>query len=281
MPFGGELIEEPGMMKGNSVIVEADRVIPLVGGQNFREIGGYPTVDGRRLRRGLLWRSAKLDELTPEDVDVIRSLGIATIADLRRRSEREQSPTHEAIAAPARLLSWDVPLSRDEEGYAMLYRAAAPEEYFQAISDLYTLLPEEHSTHLRDLYGAVADGAMPILIHCAAGKDRTGIAVGLLLELLGVDRRNVMADYAKTEELLDWNRLTKFAAAGAGVSREWLDRLPPEVIKLLLRADPRYLAATFENMEARYGSARGFAIQRLGLTDAVIERMREQLLEES
>lgn len=75
-------------MSASVNVVGSDRILSLKGGQNIRESGGYPTRDRRRLRRELLWRSAKLDELTGEDGEVIRYLGIRTIADLPRRSER-------------------------------------------------------------------------------------------------------------------------------------------------------------------------------------------------
>ncbi|MDO7836479.1 tyrosine-protein phosphatase [Sphingobium sp. HBC34] len=261
-------------------VVDADRIISLEGAQNFREIGGYPTGDGRRLKRGMLWRSAKLDELTGEDVEVIRALGIKTIADLRRRSERESSPTHEAIVTGSRVLAWDAQFARDEQESGKLFLSGATsEDYFEALLGLYRLLPEEHSLHLSELYQAVSEGALPILIHCAAGKDRTGIAVGILLDLLGVERSYVMADYAKTEQLLDWTRLKKSAAMGAGVSNNWLERLDPLALQLLMRSDERYLAATFDAIEQRYGSSRNFLTDRLKLPADVIEKMRDYLLE--
>lgn len=261
-------------------VVAEDRVIPLTGGQNFREVGGYPTHDGRRLKRGLLWRSAKLDELTAEDVEIIRALNIRTIADLRRRTERELSPTHHGIAAQARVLTWNVSGDRDEQTSTKLFASdETSENYFEGLLDLYRLLPEEHTPHLSDLYRTVAEGGVPVLIHCAAGKDRTGVAVGLLLDLLGVQRPYILADYAKTEQLLDWTRLKKAAAVGAGVSRDWLDRLEPLALQLLMRSDERYLAATFEDIETRYGSISNFARERLQFSPDTIEKLRDHLLE--
>lgn len=261
-------------------VVGSDRIISLKGGQNFREIGGYPSRDGRRVRRGLLWRSAKLDELTDEDVEAIHSLRIRTIADLRRRSEREMSPTHEAIVTRTRVLAWDARTAREEQQDGKLFeQGGGADDYFDAILDLYRLIPEAHSLHLRELYQAIADGAAPVLIHCAAGKDRTGIAVGILLDLLGVERRYVMADYAKTEQLLDWSRLHKSAAMGAGVSSGWLERLDPLALKMVMRSDERYLAAVFEDIEARYGSTKGFLVKRLNLPAGTVEKMRDQFLE--
>lgn len=267
-------------MTDHVAAVAPDRIITLKGGQNFREIGGYPTADGQRLRRGQLWRSAKLDELTSEDVEVIRTLGIATIADLRRGSERRQSPTHEAIMTSTRVLAWDLPEGGGRPPESMFHRGGSPDEYIDAVLQLYRLIAEDHVEHLRDLYQTIADGGSPVLIHCAAGKDRTGVAVGLLLEILGIDRRYIMADYAKTQDLLDWERLKHSAAAGTGVSASWLERLDPVALEILSRADRRYLSATFEDMEARYGSTMNFATQRLGLEPSTVARLRTLLLEE-
>lgn len=267
-------------MTDGMATVASDRILALKGGQNFREIGGYPTLDGRRLRRGLLWRSARLDELTADDVEVIRSLGIATIADLRRSSERRLSPTHEAIITNTRVLSWDGTGGHREPPEKLFRQGAEPAEYVDAVLELYRIIAEDHVQHLHDLYKAIADGGTPTLIHCAAGKDRTGIAVGLLLDLIGIDRRYVMADYAKTQDLLDWDRLKHSAAAGTGVSGNWLERLDPVALEILSRADPRYLAATFADLEKRYGSTMNFAADRLGIGQTVVDRLREYLLED-
>lgn len=266
-------------MEQSTDVVRDDQIVTLEGGQNFRQIGGYPTTDGRRLRRGLLWRSAGLGRLTRADIAMISSLGIATIADLRSRSEREHSPSPADLLSGTRVLSWDEAISGDDEGVRDLVRAqAAPEAYFGAVVKLYEGLARSHRTHLGDLYASIADGAVPILIHCAAGKDRTGIAVGLLLDLIGVQRPCILSDYAKTEHLLDWERLTQDAAA-AGASREWLARISKEAMAVLMRSDPRYLAAAIGAIEQEHGSIRAFAIEVLGLSEARLGALWERLLE--
>jgi len=258
----------------------ADRMVTLAGGQNFREVGGYPTTDGKQLRRGRLWRSAKLDELTKADADIIAELGIRTIADLRRTNERSSSPTPEALLTQTRVLAWDVQVAQQEEIMAGLFETdRSNDEYVATMLELYRQIPEQHVTHLSDLYTAIADGETPVLIHCAAGKDRTGIAVGFLLDAIGIERVYTLSDYAETEHLLDWDRLAHSAVAGAGVAKRWLDRLAPDAMPLLQRSDPRYLASAFGEMETRYGSTVGFMRERLGLSDAVIARLRDQLLE--
>lgn len=260
--------------------VAADRIISLEGGQNFREVGGYPTGDGGRLRRGLLWRSARLDDLTAADVDRVQALGIATIADLRRPSERALNPTSGRLLARVRLLAWDSHGLRDERLQQQLFKPNADNDhYFGAILDLYRMIAEEHAIHLRDLIQAVAEGALPVLVHCAAGKDRTGIAVALVLELVGVEREYVLADYAKTDQLLDWDRLTAAAALGTGAGQSWLEQLDPAALKLLFRSDRRYLEAAFDDLTTRYGSLTNFVIDRLGVHPETLERLRHRLVE--
>jgi protein-tyrosine phosphatase len=260
--------------------VAADRIIQLEGGQNFREVGGYPTVDGRKLRRGLVWRSARLDDLTPADVERVHGLGIEAIADLRRPKERALNPTSEQLLARVRMLAWDSHGLQDDRLQAGLFKPNADNDhYFQAILDLYRMIAEEHAVHLRDLYQALAEGALPVLIHCAAGKDRTGIAVALLLEIIGVERAYVLADYSKTEQLLDWDRLTAAAALGTGVDNNWLEKLDPSALKLLFRSDERYLQATFDDLKSRYGSVTRFVIDRLGVSAETIEQLRDRLVE--
>jgi protein-tyrosine phosphatase len=262
--------------------IGADRVVPLQGGQNFREVGGYPTMDGHRVRRGLLWRSARLDELTSADIEAFHRLGIAAVADLRSARERALNPTSEAISASVRTLAWDTARRRydDTELKGLFSPGADSNHYFQSILGLYRMIATDHAHQFRDIFEAVAGGALPMLIHCAAGKDRTGIAVGLLLELVGVERAFVLADYAMTEQLLDWDRLTAAAVLGTGLSLSWLERLDPGARSLLFRSDERYLRAVFEDMEAQHGSVTAFVIERLRVPPAVIDRLRKRLLED-
>ena len=260
--------------------VSGQQVVPFIGAQNFRAIGGYPSTDGRRLRSGLLWRSAKLNELTKADVEVFHSLGIVAIADLRASREREMSPTAEAVMTGTKILAWDHgPAMERERSQKLLKQGGSEDDYIEGMCELYRTIAIDHATHLRELYQAIAAGDTPMLIHCAAGKDRTGIAVALLLDLLGIDRELIFADYVRTNELLDWRRLANDAAIGTGARREWLGRLDPLALRLVMQADPRYLESALDDMEARHGSTRSFAVEQLGMSEETIKRLNEVLLE--
>jgi len=157
---------------------------------------------------------------------------------------------------------------------------AGEAHYFDAIIGLYRMIIEDHTVQFAELLNRVAEGDLPILIHCAAGKDRTGIAVALLLEALGVQRDFIWADYAKTEQLLNWERLTSAAALGTGADSAWLENMDPGALKLLIRADARYLKSAFDDLDARYGSVMNFMSRRLGATPSLIEQLRIRLLQD-
>lgn len=255
-------------------------ILHLTGGQNFREVSGYPTKDGGQVRRGLIWRSARLDALSDDDIKVIHGLGIKTIADLRRPAERALQPTRPELLTRMRVLAWDDPKTITAKPQEALYQPGATvEQYYQAMLDLYRLIAETHAEHLRQMYEEMTRDALPILIHCSAGKDRTGIAVALLLEALGVERSYVIADYVRTESLVDWSRLNAASASGAGVGQAWTSLLDPTALDLLLRADARYLEAALADIEGQHGSIAGFFQGRLGLTQSAMDTLRERLIE--
>lgn len=258
---------------------DGGRILKLVGAQNFREVAGYPTADGRRLARGLLWRSAQMDQLTPQDIETIHALGIKVVADLRRVAERTRRPTSEQLLARMQVMAWDLNRTSSVEGLLDAFKAGDEDHHHvQAMLHLYRGMVDSHGVQFREVCQAAADGRLPILVHCAAGKDRTGLTIALILELLGVPREYVLADYAKTETLLDLSRMTG-AEATAGAATERPLGLSAAAIRRLFRSDPVYLESTLIELEARHGSIRAFAREILGLDDAMVARLREQLLE--
>jgi len=261
--------------------VVTPRVLALEGGHNFREVGGYPTTSGAKVRRGLVWRSAGLDRLSGPDCELIRSLGIRTIADLRTEHERNLFPTPTGVPDGARTLSWGgsvedaAPRTGTRPAWSDLDLATLRRE----IARLYTHVAEAHSVQFAEVYRAIADGAVPILIHCTAGKDRTGLAIAILLELIGVRREWVIWDYEQTNTHLERHMVSLESAIGVGGMADWLAALGPEGRELLLAADEAYLLAALADIEDRFGSVEDFARQALGLSTGTIDALRRQLLE--
>jgi len=241
------------------------RFVPLDGCLNFRDLGGYPTADGRMLRRGQVFRSDALHLLTPADVAHLRDeLRIGLILDLRGAAELRSEGRGPLADEPIRFQH--LPLFSDE---ARERGGAAA--YEMSLADRYFLLARFAMQPIARVLGAIADADAPLVYHCAAGKDRTGVVTALLLSLLGVDDEIIAADYALTKANLDAivERLT--AAEGY---QEMLEALPPDT----LHAEPHTMHDFLDKLRAEYGSVRGYA-DAAGVAPATIQRLGTRLIE--
>jgi protein-tyrosine phosphatase len=241
-----------------------ERRIDLPGCVNFRDLGGYPTRGGMRLRWRRLFRSDALHGLTPEGVDrFVDELGIGAIVDLRSTGEvgaegrgelRDRAPVYHHLPL------FDGPLTADPESANRL-----------TLAGRYFLMAERAKASVARIVTALAECSTPAVYHCAAGKDRTGLISAIVLGLLDVPDEFIVADYAATQENLDAiiDRLTQSVGY-----REALENLPPET----LHAKPETMFSLLDQLRDRYGSFRGYA-NDIGLSDAVIDRLKGGLLE--
>ncbi|PKP82796.1 MAG: hypothetical protein CVT79_04995 [Alphaproteobacteria bacterium HGW-Alphaproteobacteria-18] len=254
--------------------------MPLSGVMNFRQMGGLKGQNGRRIRPGLFWRSAGLDQPHLQDIDQIKSLNLKTIVDLRGDRERAAFPTHPSLTQLCDVI-WSPPEAENSQAEALMLLSKSSDDVtlIGAIASLYTRIADQHAAHVRMVFDAIASDRVPILVHCAAGKDRTGVVVAIVLEALGVDRRDIMSSYLETNDHLDWDRLSIAATAGTGVKESGLDLTTPPALALLKRAHPQFLEAAFSNIETSYGSIDIYLEQKAGVSSATIKRVRENLLE--
>jgi protein-tyrosine phosphatase len=219
--------------------------------------------------------------LSEEDCKEVLGLGIRTIADLRTDHERQLFRTPATLSSKVRTLTWtshydDVPTTTARESTWRDLDAAALR---REIAKLYTRIAEAHVAQLRDLYTAIAEGASPILVHCTAGKDRTGIAIAILLELVGVTRDSVLHDYEQTNTGIKKHMVDLESAAGVGLAANWMAALGPEGRDVLLEANRAYLLAALADIEQRFGSVDDFALSALTLSSATLDRLRSVLIE--
>jgi len=184
----------------------ATRVLPLEGGRNFRDLGGYSAEDGRSVRWGLLFRSGAMTQLTPSDYEYLAPLGIRVICDFRTTGEREDEPTIWQAEPAPRFMNWDGVIPYDELplNAALRSQNATQEMIHEAMAGLYRAIPYVYSDRYRDLFLVLGSGEAPLAFHCSAGKDRAGIAAALLLTALGVPRETVIDDYALSDTVVDW-----------------------------------------------------------------------------
>jgi protein-tyrosine phosphatase len=250
----------------------ADHALGLSGAPNFRDFGGYRTTNGHVVRRHILYRSSALASLTPVDWIKVQGLGIKGVYDLRTVSERQSKPDGWPHP-PATVYGSPKP---DLSGLFGDIRAAgnSPAKARAAFIRFYTAAPFAYAGEYAAIFHALAQGQAPVLIHCTAGKDRTGVAAALLLEALHVPRATILADYAMTETLTP----PPPAHPPMGNTSAAAPAMPPAVARMLGRADPAYVEASLQAVRRRYGSIDAYMRGALHMTPVEIASLRHNLL---
>ncbi len=239
--------------------------VPLRDASNLRDLGGWRTADGRRVRRGLVFRAPALSGLGEADLATVAALGLRTVCDLRGAREAEHTPV---LLPGATRHALPIEPSVGAGLRDILATGQATGE------DLHTLLRRAYEAYALSatrqygtLFALLARGdAGPLLFHCTAGKDRTGFGAALLLSALGVGEEDVMADYLATNDL--WRRESLPARD-----------LPPELAAVLLRAHRPLLEAGLAAARAAHGTLEAYLHHALGVDAAALERLRGRLLE--
>lgn len=252
----------------------------LAGAPAFRDIGGLPATGGGRVRRGRVFRSDKLSGLSAQDADVLRSLGIRALMDLRSDGERRAHPNQLPHDLACKEMSCSVLTDVRAVGastYEPLRRDPSPAGVREMMLGLYRAMPGAFAPHMRQLVQMITAGDLPLVIHCTAGKDRTGFAVAVLLSLLGVAREDIVQEYLLTgrHPVLPQRKETL-----AELLTLQLRRPPPEpVLQALLRADAAYLVAGFAGIDEDHGGLTAYLAGPCRLSREEIESVRAALLE--
>lgn len=255
-----------------------DRVLPLEGVHNFRDYGGYAVAGGGRIRRGLLWRSAQHGDGTAADLESIAALGIRTVVDLRGPSERDAKPcqradgfTPQVFAHPEETAGLALHTEAADGVITAVEARAAMIRLYEGIAFRDNLIPML-KCHLMVLDRAEG----PSLVHCVAGKDRTGFAVALVQMLLGVHQDDVMADYLLTNVA---SRLEERIAAGAFRDIPRYAAHDAQTVRHLWGVEPEYLETALSAVKARHGSMEQYAEEVLCIDAAARDRLRGAYLD--
>lgn len=261
--------------------VSFQRILPLEGGCNLRDLGGYRTSDGRRIRQGVLFRSGVMSYFTPNDHAQLSALKVRTICDLRRADERAMEPTRWPTATPMIYWGEEQPRVKRAKREALPANSTAGDRTRAGMVDFYRTMPCWLQTQLRDILRRLAGGETPLLFHCSAGKDRTGFSAAIVLHLLGAPRSTIFDDYELTNTAVDLKAfMLKHQRATLGLTDEKhpLESLPADVLNALLFVDRAYLSAAFAEIEKDHNSIDGYVRNILGIGDDVIQQLRNALL---
>ncbi|WP_440957846.1 tyrosine-protein phosphatase [Oceanicaulis sp. LC35] len=252
-----------------------DRVLPLSGVYNFRHFGAYPLQTGGKVR-DCLYRSGQFSRATADDVQAIESLNIRYVADLRRPREREAEPSHWGEDDGITLLSSDHAGHAEPPHLAFLRESDLTLDNIRGFMiETYRRLPFDagNKAVFKAGFEALAQSQADegFVVHCAAGKDRTGIFCALLLTELGVDPEVVREDYLMTNTAVDYDDL---APRFAKRIRDTMGRdVGDREIRAFLGVEDAYLTTALEAM----GDVQGYLRNELGLSEAVIAQLHERL----
>jgi protein-tyrosine phosphatase len=267
----GPSVDQDGRMDTES------RLVPLQGSFNFRDLGGYPGSGGRLTRWGRLYRADALHELTVEDVVNLRHLGLRTIVDLRTERELARSgrgplePEDVAfhhLAVVKEGVRGDGTADRAADGESV----AAPAPAGDDLAERYLWYLDVGRASLVEALSLLGgEEHYPLVFHCAAGKDRTGVLAALVLSILGVEREAIVADYVITAERL------RFIMERWLADPEFAERMA-KVPATRFSVEAPTMEGFLDQLQARYGGAREWALDA-GAPAEVLDRMADLLLE--
>jgi protein-tyrosine phosphatase len=241
------------------------RHLDLAGASNFRDLGGYPARNGSRIRWRQIFRSNHLGHLTDSDIEVVRGLGVRSAFDFRGSVERA-----EALCGLAEITVHSLPV---EPTVVAALRAIAASgiplstvHATEVMRDSYRNYVQQNTPRFRTLFAHLLEERAPLVIHCTAGKDRTGFACALILHTLGVPDPVISEDYLLTNHFY-----RRDPSSGSD--------LPDDVKQVLGSVQASFLGAAFEAIDTDYGDLENYLRDGLGLGAAERAKLEARYLE--
>ena len=227
-------------------------LLPLQGAYNVRDLGGYKTKDGLHVKTNKLFRSDDLDKLTKEDIQLLTNIPLRTIIDFREKDKLVNTPDKEISSV---LKTVSLPINAGE---IIDTKIDSAKDIPLVMIEAYKTIIRHYQDKLKIFFQLISEESnAPLLFHCSAGKDRTGITAALILAALGVDRDTIMEDYLLTNECLKGKY-------------DFLIMIKPD-LKPLFIVMPEYLEEAFKTIDLEYGGITNYLTEHLNVN---IERLK-------
>jgi protein-tyrosine phosphatase len=251
-------------------LLQRSRDLTWDGCLNVRDLGGHRTEDGSETRFGAVVRADSVRQLTDDGWRALVDYGVTTIVDLRANEELEADAPADVPVEVLHIPFMETDASDWKEVESSVEAAAkAAPDVPTATREVYLIFLERFSRNVAAAIRAVANAPEGgVVIHCAGGKDRTGLLSAFLLHLAGVETDQIAADYALSEERLRPRHARWLADAESDEERERLHRI--------LQTPAQSITGVFDELERRYGSVEGY-LRNAGLGDEELERARSRL----
>lgn len=263
------------------------RHLPLEGTPNFRDLGGYETAEGKFVRWGLLYRSGVLSHLTEQDFAYLTPLGVRVVCDFRTAQENAANPEIRIPGSNVQHVS--LPIGPGSGASSTKDNAPSMEEFLKTnpsavdlkawMTKIYGGFAFTNAPEYSKVFAELKQDRLPLLFHCSAGKDRTGVFSALLLLTLGVPEQTVLADYELTDKYLrDAMSAEATKKLLAGSSTPGMSQLSADQRKVMMAADPEYLKSTLRRIDEQFGSFDNYRRTALQVSDADVAQLRARLL---
>jgi protein-tyrosine phosphatase len=246
---------------------------------NLREIGGLPTADGRRMKTGLLFRSADLSRLSKKEQSILDRLHIRLICDLRSDKERQANPNRLPVPWTGQAVS--IPIDANIQGLtrrqALSYLTGSfGDQEFEVFNHtMYHAIAFDHLTQVKAIFELISQASnLPALIHCTAGKDRTGFLAALIQLVVGVPRETVLEDYLLTNSYYE-PQVQRYSRKIRWMT---LFRAKPERIRQVFAAKPEFLEEVLDEMVQVYGTVEEYLERGCGVPASRLSELRKILL---
>lgn len=255
-----------------------DTFVPTEGIHNLRDYGGYTVSGGGRVKTGLLFRSGQHVEATDEDLARIAKLDIRTVIDLRGESERERHPCRRVEGFNGEVVFYEGETTSSPP-HMDIDENTTSEEFARArMNAVYTRMP--HNPAMIDMFGryfrALDERDGGSLVHCFAGKDRTGVAATMLLHVLGANKDDQLHEFLLTNEAPTFEVLAQQSLPG--IEARLGRKLDQEAAKALLGVREEYLQTYMTEVERDHGSLDDYLVKVIGVDDTLQGRLRDKFI---
>ncbi len=244
---------------------------------NFRDYGGYPTRGGGRVVSGLLYRSGQHVEASEADLKTFADLGIRTVIDLRGNAERERHPCRRPELWDGEVVFYDGETSSRPPHEPEEPTELTAETAHERMLKVYTRMPQNAA--MQTIFGqylhTLADREGASLVHCFAGKDRTGIAAALLHHILGVSRADMLTEFLRTNHAPTYDILERQSLPGIEAR---LGPIPRDAVAELMEVREAYFDRFMEVVDGEWGSLDAFLAQAIGVDDTLRDRLQQRFV---
>ncbi len=255
------------------------RFINVEGSINLRDFGGYTTLQGKTVKEGLLFRCGSMTDIPEHAFDDFAALDIGVICDLRSQEEADSSPTPEGgpFTCRVHIPVWPGSSTQFQETINQQNLRPTTDQFANFMANVTREIARDHVEAYKQLLRELVSTDKGFLLHCSAGKDRTGFGAAIILTLLGVDHETVMHDYLVSNESSSLFERMKDRMVQNLIDEGKNIKLDDDIIRVMSGVRSEYLLGAFEEIDKHYGGMSGY-LEEIGISAADEKHLMEKLL---